>query len=193
MGTSRKTPTRRGLLQAGLAVGAVALLPAAAAYASDDHDDDDNGRGKGNGNDNGRGPRPIPAPARFTTFSSDLVTVSQSASSGDFTSGNAGGDPLTDGRITLVRPRDGGEGRAEVVLRGAAANVSYDVFFQPFNTGKGREGLGTIGPTNGSGNLNDRAPNVLSGTNRVGMFIIARTGDGSGQAGKDEFVSSVGG
>jgi hypothetical protein len=133
-------------------------------------------------------------PARLEAFGSDLVTLSQSASNGDFGSGNAGSDALTGGRVSLARRGgDSSEGRADVVLRGAAANVSYDVFFEPFSTGKGREALGTIGPTNDAGNLNAQTPNALSGSSRVGMFVIARTSDGSGQAGKDEFVSSLGG
>jgi hypothetical protein len=187
MGASVTVSTRRRLLRGGLAVGVVAtalapLTQASSAFA-DDGDQD---------RDDGRRPQPAPAP-RLEAFSSDLVTVAQSAGSGDFTSSNPGSDPLTDGRVTLVRRNSGGEGRADVVLRGAAASVSYDVFFQPFASSKGRESLGTVGPTNADGNLNARTPNALSGTSRVGMFVIARTSDGSGQAGKDEFVSSLGG
>lgn len=126
-------------------------------------------------------------------FSSDLVTVAQSGGSGDLTSGNPGSDPLSDGRVTLVRRDAGGEGRADVVLRGAAANASYDVFFLAFNQAKGREALGTVGPTNDKGHLNQRTPNAVSGSSRIGIFIITRTSDGSAQAGKDEFVSSLGG
>lgn len=186
MGISAKMATRRRLLRGGLAMGlaapaVVSLLQPGAAFADDGDQDDDDER------------RPRPAPERLEAFSSDLVTVSQSASSGDFTSGNPGSDPLTDGRVTLARRRNSGEGRADVVLRGAAASASYDVFFQSLNSSKGREALGTVGPTNANGNLNQRTPTALSGTSRVGVFVIARTSDGSGQAGKDEFISSLGG
>jgi hypothetical protein len=193
MGSSVKTPTRRWLLRGGLAMSVAAptllsLLQPGAALA--DHDDNHNGNQ--NQNDDHNHP-PNTATAHLGSFSSDVVTVAQSASSGDFTSSNAGSDPLVDGRLRLNRKGTTGEGRADVVLQGAAANVSYDVFFQPFNTSKGREALGTIGPTNAEGHLAFRTPNALSGTNRVGIFVITRTGDGSGQAGKDEFVTSLGG
>jgi hypothetical protein len=188
MGSYRQAnrPTRRWLLRGGLAMSVaaptlVSLLQPGAALA--DHGD--------SGNDNHN--HPPNNSVHLGSFASDVVTVGQSASSGDFSSGNPGSDPLSDGRIRLNRKGTSGEGHADVVLQGAAANVSYDVFFQPFNTGKGREALGTIGPTNADGHLAFRTPNVLSGTSRVGIFVIARSGDGSAQAGKDEFVSSLGG
>jgi hypothetical protein len=190
MGCSRIS-TRRGLLRGGLAIGVLAptlasLTQVGSAFA-DDGDDDPDEKSK-------PAPKPAPAPApRLEAFSSDLVTVAQSAASGDLASGNPGTDSLSDGRVTLVRRDAGGEGKADVVLRGAAANASYDVFFLGFNQSKGREALGTVGPTNDAGNLNQRTPNALSGSSRVGIFIIARTSDGSAQAGKDEFVSSLGG
>lgn len=182
--------TRRRVLR--LTLGASALLAAlqATGAAADDEDDEPD-----NHDQHEEAPPPRHrAGAQLQPFSSDLITVGQSASSGDFTSGNAGSDPLSNGRIGMVRNAgSSNEGRAAIVLRGAAASVSYDVFFQPFNTGKGREGLGTVGPTNQNGDLNMQTPNALSGVSRVGVFILARTGDGSGQAGKDEFVSSMGG
>jgi len=185
MRTHTTSATRRRLLRASLAAPvALAALSITPAFADDgDHDDGDDHH------------QPPHAPhAALEPFSSDLVTVAQSASSGDFTSANPGADPLTDGHIAMRRrPDNTVEGRAAVSLRGAAANVSYDVFFQPFNTAKGREGLGTVGPTNDHGDLNKQTPNLLSGLNRVGIFIIARTGDGSAQAGKDQFVTSLGG
>jgi hypothetical protein len=183
------TATRRGLLRRGLALTLTAPMLAAALQAApalaDDGDEDRDDR-----------PHPAPPPPRDhpDPFTSDLVTVSQAQTSGDFTSGNPGTDPLVDGRVNLRRREDGTtEGRARIELRGAAANVSYDVFFQPFASGKAREGLGTIGPTNNSGNLNATTPSALNGTSRVGVFVLARTSDGSAQAGKDEFVSSLGG
>jgi hypothetical protein len=121
-----------------------------------------------------------------------VSTVAQTAASGDFTSSNPGTDPLRDGRLRLRRKANGtDEGRLQVELRGAAVNVSYDVFFWPVAAGKAREPLGTVGPTNRDGNLRDLTPSALSGTNRVGLFVIVRH-DGS-EAGKDEFVSSMGG
>jgi hypothetical protein len=180
--------TRRRLLRAGLAISVAAtwLQPVAALADDGDNESDEQGHH--------HSPPPQQNQAvRLEAFSSDLITVAQSASSGDFTSGNAGSDPLTDGRVSLVRRNTGGEGVADVVLRGAAASASYDVFFQPFASGKGRESLGTVGPTSADGHLAVRTTTSLSGTNRVGIFVIARTGDGSAQAGKDEFVSSLGG
>jgi len=177
--------TRRGLLSRGLAlaVGAPALAAAlrvGTAFADDgDNDQDD------------KKPKPKPQ-GRANSFAADLSTVAQSAAAGDFTSSNAGTDPLTDGVLRLRHRGTGAdEGRAQVELRGAVANVSYDVFFWPVASGKAREALGTVGPTNGEGNLNAMTPSVLSGTNRVGVFVIVRH-DGN-EAGKDEFVSSVGG
>jgi hypothetical protein len=176
--------TRRGLFRrgAGLALTATAMASlgqAGPAFADDgDNDKDD---------------KPHPAPRRrINSFSSDVSTVAQSAASGDFTSSNAGTDPLRDGRIHLRGKANGtDEGRAHVALRGAVADVSYDVFFWAAASGKGREALGTVGPTNKDGNLDDVTPSALSGTNRVGVFVIVRH-DGS-EAGKDEFISSMGG
>ena len=179
--------TRRRLLRRAALIGLtapalLAVLQAGTAQADDDDQDRDNR------------PPPPPRPRRSEPFTSDLITVADATSSGDFSSGNAGSDPLADGRISLRRHEDSAdEGHALVELRGAVANASYDVFFQPFNSGKAREALGTIGPTNKDGNLNRETPSALSGSNRVGIFVIARTSDGSGQAGKDEFVSSIGG
>ena len=189
------TATRRGLLRRGLALTLTAPALAAALHISpalaDDGDDDrDDGERRGP-------PNPPPGRARLDPFTSDLITVSQSASGGgDFTSSNPGTDPLSDGQISLRRRNDGtSEGRAVVRLRGAAASVSYEVFFEPFTAGKGRESLGVVGPTNRDGHLDDVTPadTPLKGTNRVGIFVVARTNDGSGQASKDEFVSSLGG
>jgi hypothetical protein len=164
----------------------VVALQSSTAWADDD-DDDDHGEG-----DDRRG-RPPQLVGRAEAFSSDLVTVSQATSSGDFNSGNAGSDPLTDGRVTLQRRRGvGNEGQVSVQLRGAAPNAVYQVFFQQFNN-SGRTDLGTIAATNNNGNVNARTASGLGGTARVGIFVITRSSDGSGQAGKDEFISSLGG
>jgi hypothetical protein len=136
--------------------------------------------------------KPKPPGRRANTFSSDLSTAAQTATSGDFTSSNSGTDPLTDGRLRLRRKANTtDEGRLQVALRGTAVNVSYEVFFWPAASSKGRESLGVIGPTNADGNLNELTPLALSGKNRVGVFVIVRH-DG-GEAGKDEFISSMGG
>jgi len=167
-------PTRRHLLALSLLTP---LLASGTALADDDQDFRP-------------GRRPLPAaiePARLELLGSTLITMPQSGSSGDFNSGNGGSDPLSSGRAVL-RPNDG---RVEVALRGAASGASYEVFFQSINTGKGREDLGAIGPTDSAGNLDAVSPNMLSGSNRVGVFILARSNDNSAQAGKDEFISSV--
>lgn len=186
--TSFAARTRRGLLRRSLAVAVMAPALASAfqtgtALADDDDNDKDDKRPNR---------QPPPPRQRINSFSSDLSTVAQSAASGDFTSGNAGTDPLRDGRVRLRhRSRDANEGQLNVDLRGAAANVSYDVFFWPATSSKGREALGTVGPTNKDGNLNALTPSALSGINRVGVFVIVRH-DGN-ENGKDEFISSMGG
>jgi hypothetical protein len=178
--------TRRALLRRGLALSVtapalVAALQSGTAWADDDDE--------GDGDD--RRARPPQFVGRAEAFTSDLITVSQAASS-DFSSGNPGSDPLTDGQVSLLRRRGvGSEGQVSVQLRAAAPNAVYQVFFQAANGS--RTDLGTLAATNNNGNVNSRTSAVLGGTNRVGMFIIARSSDGSGQAGKDEFVSSLGG
>jgi hypothetical protein len=177
--------TRRALLRRGLAVGltapvVVAALQAGTAWADDDDQDSDE-----------RHAHPA-QPGRRDAFTSDLIPVSQAASS-DFSSGNAGSDPLIDGQVRLQgRRSSGNEGQVAVELRGAAPNAIYQVFFQPLN-GSARTDLGTIVSTNNAGNVNARTSSELAGLNRVGVFVIARSNDGSAQAGKDEFVSSLGG
>jgi hypothetical protein len=179
---TRRSLLRRSLALAVMAPALVSVLPMGTALADDGDNDKDDKKPK----------NPPPPRQRVNSFSSDLSTVAQSAASGDFTSGNAGTDPLTDGRIHLRRRgRDANEGRLQVELRGAAPNVSYDVFFWPATSGKARESLGTVGPTNRDGNLNAVTPSALSGMNRVGVFVIVRH-DGS-EGGKDEFISSMGG
>jgi hypothetical protein len=186
--TATCASTRRGLLRRALAATAAApvlasVLQARIASADDGDNDKDDKKKPGPPASQGR---------RINTFSSDVSTVAQSAASGDFTSSNAGTDPLTDGRLHLRRRANSTEeGNLQVELRGATPSVSYDVFFWAAASGKARESLGTIGPTNKDGNLNARTPSALSGTNRVGIFVIARH-DGN-EAGKDEFVASMGG
>jgi hypothetical protein len=183
--TQSSSATRRGLLSRGLALAVSApALAAALRVGTAFADDGDNDK------DDKKPNRPNP-PRRANSFSSDLSTVAQSAAAGDFTSSNPGTDPLMDGRLRLRHRGTGAdEGRAQVELRGAAANVSYDVFFWPAASSKPREALGTVGPTNDEGNLNAMTPSDLSGTNRVGVFVIVRH-DGN-EAGKDEFVTSMG-
>ena len=176
--TDTNAQTRRGVLRRGLALAVTApalasVLQVSTALA----DDDDNDR-----DDHRRGRAAAAPRARINSFRSDLVRVADT--SNDFAATSPGSDPLVDGRLRLRRRGNTNEGRLQVELRGAAANVSYDVFFQ---TSKGaRESLGTIGPTNAAGNLNALTPAALGGTNRVGVFVLAR-------AGQDEFVSSMGG
>jgi hypothetical protein len=179
--------TRRGLLRRSLALAVMApalasTLPIGVASADDGDADED---------DKKPNHQPPPAHQHVNSFSSDLSTVAQSAASGDFTSGSPGTDPLTDGRVRLRhRGRDANEGQLHVELRGATANVSYEVFFWPATSSKSRESLGTIGPTNKDGNLNTLTPSALSGMNRVGVFVIVRQ---DGGVAKDEFISSMGG
>ena len=192
---SRRSLLRRGALMAVAAPAVVSLFAAPAAWA-DDGDDRDRG---GNDDEQGRGRgRPqaqqAPRPVRNNTLSSDLCRVAQAATSGDFTSSNPGTDPLTDGRIRLRRANNTSEDRrAQVTLRGAAANVSYDVQFWPVAAGKPRQSLGVVGPTNAQGDLEQLTPagSPLGGAARVGLFVLVRH-DGS-EGGKDEFISCAGG
>jgi hypothetical protein len=187
--------SRRGVLGRGLALaGAVAALGIGSAFANNDDDDkdkdkdkDDNrGRGRGRDNDDDDRPRPTPVPvARLNAFRSDLCRIADVTA--DFSSGNPGTDALVDGRIRLrARRGTSDDARAGVTLHGALANASYEVFFQPFLNGKGRESLGTVGPTDSRGNLNARTPTALTGNHRVGVFTLVRDG-------KDQFVSCMGG
>ena len=179
--------TRRSVLRRGavVALGTAALVSALplTTYADDGDNDKD---------DKPHPPAPPRGPAaRRNTFMSDVSTVAQTAASGDFASGNPGTDPLRDGRLHLHHATSTTEGKLEVELNGAAPNVSYDVTFWPLAAGKARESLGTIGPTNKDGNLHAQTPSALNGTNRLGVFVIVRH-DGT-EAGKDEFVSTMGG
>jgi hypothetical protein len=190
------TGTRRALLRRSVALAVAApavasVLHLGTAFADDgDNDKDDKNKDKDK-DDKKPGREPQAPRAHVNSFSSDLARVAASAASGDFSSGNAGTDPLADGRVRLRhRGNSTDEGRVQVDLRGAAASVSYDVFFWAVTSGKGREALGTIGPTNNNGNLSQLTPSALSGTSRVGVFVIVRH-DG-GEAGKDEFISSMG-
>jgi hypothetical protein len=186
-----RRPTRRGLIGAGLKLAVAAPVAAAAWQATtalaenDDNQNDDQNQGN-NGENRGRGrPSFVFPPGRAgssVNFNADLCRASDANATNDVGLGNVGSDSLSSGRIVLLS-----NGNAQLALRGARANVSYDVQFAPFNTGKGREGLGTVGPTNGSGNLDATTPNALGGNNRIGIFIIVRH-DGD-EAGKDEFVS----
>jgi hypothetical protein len=181
---SRRSVLRRGLALAVSLPALASMLRTPQAFADDDDNDADD--------DDRQRRRPAPPAQRVNNFDADLITVAQSAASGDFSSSNPGSDPLANGRVRLRRRRETtGESRLQVELRGAAANVSYDVFLWPATSAKPREALGTIGPTNNAGNLNVVTPNALGGLNRVGVFVIVRH-DGS-DAGKDEFISSMGG
>jgi len=93
-------------------------------------------------------------------------------------------------RPAPAAPCGGGSRALEVLVQlcGAAPNAVYQVFFQQFNS-IGRTNLGT----DNSGNMNARTWSESGGTARVGIFVITRSSDGSGQAGKDECISSLGG
>jgi hypothetical protein len=180
-----------------MAVAVPAVVSVFAAPAAWADDGDDRGRGGDDDDERGRGrgrPQQAPRPLRNNTSSSDLCRVAQTATSGDFTSSNPGTDPLTDGRIRLRRANNTSEDRrAQVTLRGAAPNVSYDVQFWPVAAGKPRQSLGLVGPTNAQGDLEQLTPaaSPLGGTARVGVFVLVRH-DGS-EGGKDEFISCAGG
>jgi hypothetical protein len=109
-----------------------------------------------------------------------LVPVGQvngGTGGGDFGASNPGSDGLGAGEVMV-----NGNHQVFLALRGAAANAGYDVQFERLND-HGREDLGGIN-TDGNGNFMGMTPNVLGGTNRVGAFVLIRSG-------ADEYVSSA--
>jgi hypothetical protein len=186
--------SRRGLLSKGVkfAVATSALLafaPGAAAYAahgpknkgpSDDADDPDDDQGPGN---RGRGRGPL---VRRPFYALILCPVKQ-VGGNDFTpsGGSPGSDPLRSGVVRVFRAQGTATSlRIWVQLRGAAANTPYTVAFVRFNDHV-RESLGTI-TTNANGDVTAFTPTMLSGTVRVGVFVIINNNNGS-----DQFVSCV--
>src|SRR5205823_6434617 len=111
---SRRSVLRRGMALAVSLPAVASMLRASQAFADDDDNDNEDERQRR---------RPAPIPQRVNNFDSDLITVAQSAASGDFSSSNPGSDSLADGSVRLRRGRGtADEGRLQVELRGAAAN-----------------------------------------------------------------------
>lgn len=187
--------SRRGLLSKGIKLAlatsaALAFVPGSAAYAahgpqnkgpkddSDDPDDDDQGP-----SNRGRGRGPL---VRRPFYALTLCPVKQ-VGGNDFTpaGGSPGSDPLRSGVVRVFRPRGTATSlQIWVQLRGAAANTPYTVAFVRFND-HNRESLGTI-TTNANGDITAFTPTMLSGTLRVGVFVIINNNNGS-----DQFVSCV--
>jgi hypothetical protein len=182
---------RRTLLRWGarLALGLPALvagLQVASATAHADDGDDDNrgpgrGRGRGRGeiefedeDDNRREVR-----VNGATFSADLVPINQ-VNNGDF---NPGGSDSGFG--TIVVGAAGNSSSVIVRLRGATANLTYNVQFVPLGNAGQRQQLGSFS-TNSAGNGSvdlsgalgqaGSAPGSL-GT-RVGSFLLTRSDNG---------------
>lgn len=193
---SEVAPSRRGLLSKGVKFAAatsavLALAPASVALAAhgpkvkgpkndDDPDDDDQGPGN-HGRGRGRGPL-----VRRPFYALPLCPVKQ-VGGNDFTpaGGSPGSDPLRSGVVRVFRPRGTATSlRVWIQLRGAAANTPYTVAFVRFND-HNRESLGTI-TTNDHGDITAFTPSMLSGTVRVGVFVIINNNNGS-----DQFVSCV--
>jgi hypothetical protein len=106
---------------------------------------------------------------------------------GDFDRGNQGGDPLDGGALFVVRAGGDHAGRVVVMLGDAAQRATYEVHFVRFKD-KGRELVGQV-TTNGSGDFSGLvtaggSPARLSGSRRVGLFVLTRDG-------KDQFVSTL--
>jgi len=163
---------------------ALAVLPGVAAAKDHDGggDDDDNGRG----NKFGLIGRECAAAGQGNFSSSGMLLVPVTQANGgpggaDFGATNAGTDGLGAGQVAVNTNH-----QVLVALRGAVANVSYDVQFERLQD-HGREDLGPI-TTDGSGNFNGTAPNVLGGTNRVGAFVLIRNISGTNQ---DEYISAL--
>jgi hypothetical protein len=104
-----------------------------------------------------------------------LVTVGSvnGGTGGDFVANSPGGDSLSSGVVMTGSDSDSGA-VVNVVLPGAQASATYDVQFERFND-HGREDLGQIS-TDGSGNYQGNTPTALSGTHRVGAFVLIRDG-----------------
>jgi hypothetical protein len=176
--------SRRGLLGKGLTVAlaasaALAALPAGAALAAGPADGP--GRGPGPGPDPDDGGPPPPRGRSPMCYAAPLCRVS-SVSGADFAPNSPGSDPLRAGEIRVFRrPSDQ---NVEVYLRlaGAVANTAYDVQFEHCND-HGREDLGSL-TTDGRGNCSGKLPNTLSGSDRVGVFVVIHNGS-------DEFVSCI--
>ena len=174
---------RRSLLRR-LLVGVPAVLAGLqlagpTAHADDDDDDDDrrrSNRGRGRG-------REVEVedqqPARNdVTFSADLVPTN-TINNADF--GASAGD--TGSGSLAVFSSGGSANSVSVRLRGANANTTYTLVFQPIS-GSRTGSLGTL-TTNAAGNANAFFSNVLgeSGSatssglgTRVGVFVLTKSG-----------------
>lgn len=193
---------RRGLLGKGikLAVALPALLAATqggVAYADRGGppwagDDQDNDQGNDQGEDQGPGPGPGRGRGRGPFFrrpffALNLCRVSVVGSSDFVPSGSsAGSDPLNFGVVRVFRASNPSSPALPVWVRlsGAAPSTSYTVAFARFNDHV-RESLGTI-TTGPDGNFAGFTTTMLSGTNRVGSFVLSNNSNGS-----DQFVSCV--
>jgi hypothetical protein len=207
--TSRRRGFGAGLKLAAAGTAALVALPLGTAAA--DNDDRNDNRGNGNRDDKLRGlERSIQAHedalqrlrdrlddrrdqlAGLTgiTRASRLFRVND-INTDDFGANLGTRDPLTNGAVRLVL-ESGNDARVYVVLNGASANVSYQVWFVRFSD-KARTDLGWV-RTNGSGDFegftrtnqdNTGDFKRLGGGNRIGIFIVAR--DGS----NDQFVTGL--
>jgi len=184
--------SRRGLLGKGIKLAAaipavLAATQGGIAYADRGRpkwagDDPGHGRGPGNGNAFGRGPlfnRPF--------YALELCRVGEVGSSDFAPSGSSpGSDPLAAGAMRVFEAENTSSpaSRVWVRLAGAAASTPYTVAFVRFND-HAREPLGTI-TTGPNGNFAGFTPGTLSGTHRVGVFVLVNNNNGS-----DQFVSCV--
>jgi hypothetical protein len=171
---------RRNLLRR-LAVGVPAVLAGlqlagATAHADDDDGDDHDRRGPNRGR--GRGVRVEVENERreAVTFSADLVPTN--TISGDF--GAGAGD--TGSGSLAVFSSGGSANSISVRLRGANANTTYTLVFQPVN-GSRTGSLGTL-TTNAAGNataffngaLGESGSATSNGLGtRVGVFVLTRS------------------
>ena len=209
--TSRRRGFGTGLKLAAAGTAALVALPLGTAAA--DNDDRGNNRGNGNGNQDNRlrgleraiqaredalqrlrerldDRRDQLAGLTGVTRASRLFPTNN-FNTDDFGASLGTRDPLTNGSVRLVG-ESGNDARVFVLLDGASANVSYQVWFARFND-KSRTDLGWV-RTNGSGDFegftrtnqdNTGDFKRLGGGNRIGIFIVAREGN------NDQFVTAL--
>lgn len=182
--------SRRSLMSAAAKLAitaplALAVLPSVALADGDDQGEDNDDRKRGNRFGQIGRECTVAGVAGFQrgAMALPLVPVSQvngGTGGSDFQSGNVANpvDPLGTGEIMV-----NGNHQVSVAVRGAMANTQYDVRFERLWDHDRSEDPGGF-TTDGNGNFAGVLGSALSGTNRVGCFVVTRNG------GADEYIST---